>query len=264
MANQYTPTVKRKRVAVKSIPSKLPLQPKSGKRRIARGTPHEPKTKRSVKKPKHNYESSDEDETSDYKLRRHVMITDFGAYLKQLRLERNMTQVALAELVNYTPMTIKMIESSKSPPPTERRLRIWLNALGMSKKLPEALRLLRSVKRSRRVLYHINDKINEHLDRILDAYDNHTLTPMDKDLISMIALQEYSRGNIPDPDSNRFEIEEPIVKDSSKNTAASQLGKQGGLVGGKQRAKNLSSTERSAIAAKGGQAKANAAKKKAK
>jgi len=191
------------------------------------------------------------------------MITDFGAYLKQLRIERNMTQVALAELVNYTPMTIKMIEASKVPPPTEHRLRIWLNALDMQKRLPEALRLLRSVKRSRRIIYHINDKLNEHIDRILDSYENHTLTPLDKDLLSMIALREYSRGTTPDTDANNFEIEEPIMKDSSKNTAAAQLGKKGGLVGGKQRAKNLSSTERSAIAAKGGQAKANAAKKKA-
>lgn len=47
-----------------------------------------------------------------------------------------------------------------------------------------------------------------------------------------------------------------MPKKSANNSAAAQLGRKGGLIGGTARAKKLSSTERSNIAKKGGQAKA--------
>lgn len=51
------------------------------------------------------------------------------------------------------------------------------------------------------------------------------------------------------------------MKNTASNNAASQLGRQGGKVGGPARAKKLSSLERSSIAKEGGKAKANAIKK---
>jgi transcriptional regulator with XRE-family HTH domain len=196
-------------------------------------------------------------------IRRRVMITDFGAYLRQLRIDKGLTIEMIAPDVGYTPDTIMRMEKSKLAPPKEHRLRIWLAAIGESAKLPEALRLLRSVKRSRRVLYHINNPVNEHLDRILDAYENNALTVLDIDILSMVSLKEYTRGNQIDPHTNKYEIEEPVImaKKSANNAAAASLGRSGGLKGGPARAKALSSTQRSEIAKKGGEAKAAKVKK---
>lgn len=173
--------------------------------------------------------------------------------------------LALSKLVGCSEMMVSKIETSQRNPPSEARLSIWLASLGASSKLPEALRLLRSVKRSRRIVYFINDPINEHLDRILDAYENHRLKPMDKDLLSMIGLQEYVRGEVVDPHIYSDIGNSPMAKNkgtSARSTAAAQLGSKGGQTGGPARAKKLSSLERSEVAKKGGVAKAAAVKKK--
>lgn len=171
----------------------------------------------------------------------------------------------IAKIVGFSEMMVSRIENSIRNPPSEARLRIWLAALGESNRLPEALRLIRSVKRSRRVVYFINDPINEHLDRILDAYENHRLKPMDKDLLSMIGLQEYVRGETVDPHVHTPTGNNPMAKNrgtSARSNAAAELGSKGGQVGGPARAKKLSSLERSEVAKKGGVAKAAAVKKK--
>lgn len=129
----------------------------------------------------------------DVTLRRKVMITDFGAYLKQLRIDKGLEIKDVAPDIGFTENTVYRIEASKRHPPSEDRLKIWLTVIGQSAKIPEALRLLRSVKRSRRVEYHINDPVNEHIDRILEAYENRRLTVLDHDLLSMIALAEYTK-----------------------------------------------------------------------
>lgn len=136
------------------------------------------------------------------------MITDFGAYLRQLRIDKNLTIEMIAADVGYSPLTITKIEKSLMAPPKERRLRIWLAAIGESAKLPEALRLMRSVKRSRRIQYHINVAVNEHLDRILDAYENNALSVLDCEILSMVALKEYTRGNPIDTTHNVYKIED--------------------------------------------------------
>lgn len=197
--------------------------------------------------------------------RRQIVITDFGAYLKRLRIDKNITLTKLSKEIGYAPEVISKIEKSTRLPPPEHRLALWLSALGESKRLPEALRLLRSVKRSHRVFYFANDPINEHIDRILTAYANHRLNTMDKDLLSMVALGEYVRGDIVDPyihDPNPRNPE--MAKNSAKNTAAAQLGSKGGVKGGPARAKTLTSLERSSIASKGGKAKSTAIQKKSR
>lgn len=123
--------------------------------------------------------------------KRKVILTDFGRYLKQLRLGRNITVEKLSREVGLRPNTITKIEQSSRSPPSEDRLVIWLTALGESKRIPEALRLLKSLKRSRRVTYYPNHPMNEHIDRILDAYEKNQLSLIDQDAISMVALHTY-------------------------------------------------------------------------
>ena len=269
MANRYTPTNEKKRIVVRSRlnNSQKPLTARS--KVVTNGKQHESVIKHrkgTPKKATRKVPDSDEPDVtgkSDIIIRRRVMITDFGAYLKQLRVDKGLTIEMIAPDVGYTRDTIMRIEKSHLAPPKEHRLRIWLAAIGQSAKLPEALRLMRSVKRSRRIEYKINNAINEHLDRILDAYENNALGVLDCDMLSMIALREYSRGKPIDPIHNKYEIEEPVMaKKSAQSTAAANLGRSGGLKGGPARAKTLSSAQRSEIAKKGGEAKSANAKKK--
>jgi len=268
MANQYSPTRSKKRIVVRSRlnNSRKPLTERS-KAVVNRERPESViKNRKGSTKKAPDTESGEPDVTgkSDIIIRRRVMITDFGAYLKQLRVDKGLTVEMIAPDVGYTIDTISRIEKSHVPPPKEHRLRIWLAAIGQSAKLPEALRLMRSVKRGRRIEYKINNAVNEHLDRILDAYENNALGVLDCDMLSMIALREYSRGKPIDPIHNQYEIKEPIMaKKSAQSTAAANLGRSGGLKGGPARAKTLSSSQRSEIAKKGGQAKSANAKKKA-
>jgi transcriptional regulator with XRE-family HTH domain len=123
--------------------------------------------------------------------KRNVILTDFGKYLKQLRLAKGITVDQLSMHVGLRPNTIVKIENSRRGAPSEDRLAIWLTALGETKRLAEATRLLKSLKRSRRITYFKNHPMNEHIDRIIDAYEKNELSILDKDALTMVALKSY-------------------------------------------------------------------------
>lgn len=135
--------------------------------------------------------------------KRRILITDFGSYLRRLRMEKGVLTKDLAAKIGYSEGYVHVIEYGNKHLPSERRLALWLEALGLSPRLPEALRLLRSVKHKRTIQYRRGDEINEHLDRLLDAYDNDTLKDIDKQLLTMIALREYSKGVSPEPENTK-------------------------------------------------------------
>jgi hypothetical protein len=68
-----------------------------------------------------------------------------------------------------------------------------MRILGETKRTPEALSLLRSLKTNRTVRYQPRNKANEHIDRIIDAYDNGTLDVADTKLLQMVAPHAYDK-----------------------------------------------------------------------
>lgn len=125
-------------------------------------------------------------------VKRDPIITDFGSYLKGLRLQASMSCREVAEGMNLAESTIYNIERGHNYPPNPAALQQWLIVIGFSHKYGEALRLLRKIKKKRLIQYMIRHPSTEDIDRILDAYENNTLDEMDMDLLRMIAPREYT------------------------------------------------------------------------
>jgi hypothetical protein len=73
-------------------------------------------------------------------------------------------------------------------------LKLWLKIMGCSDKIPEALRFLASVRTSRNLKYFPRNPANEHIDRLIDAYESDRLSPADLCLLRMIAPGEYGES----------------------------------------------------------------------
>lgn len=126
------------------------------------------------------------------KIRKPIAI-DFGNYLKTLRVEREIARSKVAKALNLSIVTIKYIEQGINPPPKIERLRLWLSAIGASNKFTEAAELLRSVKLKANITYVSGHPANEHIDRILEAYNTNTLTEADINLLRMVSPRSYER-----------------------------------------------------------------------
>lgn len=131
------------------------------------------------------------------------MGTDIGGYLRSLRFHKRIKIQQIADALNLKPNTIRNIERGDNPPPSEDRLRIWLNTLGESSRYHEAVALLRSIKTRRTIAYLSRNPANEHIDRLLDAYEQNRLTTADLAMLEMIAPNMYDRTRKQTTDPNQ-------------------------------------------------------------
>jgi len=122
---------------------------------------------------------------------RQPMSTDIGMYLRQLRRQKGYSISEVAEDLGLSYSSIQSIERNSHPVPSPERLRIWLRAIGANDCYAEAITVLRQHKGSRTIEYEIRNPANEHIDRIIDAYENNTLTRTDLALIRLVAPDEY-------------------------------------------------------------------------
>lgn len=123
--------------------------------------------------------------------KRKPIFSDFGEYLRYLRIEKNVTRKDLAKELGLSVHTVRNVEEGYNVPPSPERLRIWMGALRESSNYPKALRLLRQTKNSRQVLYKIRSPATEHIDRLLDAYESGRLSATDLQLLQLISPGEY-------------------------------------------------------------------------
>lgn len=119
--------------------------------------------------------------------------SDFGTYLKNLRVEKNLTVRDVATSLNLSPRTVSNIEQGYNPVPNPERLKLWLSVMGCRDRLTEAMSFLSAVKHFRKFNYLPRNEANEHLDRLIDAYEFGRLSPADLNLLRMIAPGEYQR-----------------------------------------------------------------------
>jgi len=112
--------------------------------------------------------------------------------MKSLRVGNGITLRKVADALNLSIRTIGNVEMGYNAPPKADRLKLWLSAIGEPKRYNEALRFLKAVKVKRTIGYRVGDKSNEHIDRILDAYEQGRLSETDQALIKMIAPQIYT------------------------------------------------------------------------
>lgn len=126
--------------------------------------------------------------------RRKPMASDFGTYLKFLRLSKNppISRKTLAEGLSLSPSTVRLIEDGYNPPPNLQRLKLWLTLIGESKRFTEASAFLAAIKTYRKINYKPRHPANEHIDRLIDAYENGNLDEADLTLLQMVAPKAYS------------------------------------------------------------------------
>lgn len=112
---------------------------------------------------------------------------DFGAILKILRENQGYTIVRMSKMLSLATDKISRIERSLSELPSEVVLRKWLSKLGCK----DNLRQLMTLARQHRVVHHLRlhskDESNADMIRILDAYRDQKLTPLDRALLGVIS-----------------------------------------------------------------------------
>lgn len=112
---------------------------------------------------------------------------DFGHILRVLRENQGYTIVKMSKMLSLETEKISRIERSLSELPSEVVLRKWLSKLGCK----DNLRKLMTLARQHRVVHylrlHSKDESNADMIRILDAYRDQKLTPLDRALLGVIS-----------------------------------------------------------------------------
>lgn len=118
--------------------------------------------------------------------------SDFGNYLKALRVEKNITAKQLGKQLDLAEKTITNVENGWNNPPNPKRLKLWLSAIGCSDRYKEAMSFISAIKTRRVIYYQPRNLANEHIDRLIDSYDSGKLTVADIQMLRMIAPDQYS------------------------------------------------------------------------
>ena len=128
---------------------------------------------------------------TDSTKKRSPVLSDFGEFLRSLRIQKNVTRANLAKELTLSVHTVRNIEEGYNVPPSPERLRFWMSALGESPQYVHALRLLRQTKHGRTITYKVRNAATEHIDRLLDSYESGRLSPTDIKLLQLISPGEY-------------------------------------------------------------------------
>jgi transcriptional regulator with XRE-family HTH domain len=112
---------------------------------------------------------------------------DFGAILKILRENQGYTIVRMSKMLSLATDKISRIERSLSELPSEVVLRKWLSKLGCKDNLRQLMTLARQHRVVHYLRLHSKDESNADMIRILDAYRDQKLTPLDRALLGVIS-----------------------------------------------------------------------------
>lgn len=112
---------------------------------------------------------------------------DFGAILKILRENQGYTIVRMSKMLSLATDKISRIERSLSELPNEIVLRKWLSKLGCKDNLRQLMTLARQHRVVHYLRLHSKDESNADMIRILDAYRDQKLTPLDRALLGVIS-----------------------------------------------------------------------------
>lgn len=111
---------------------------------------------------------------------------DFGIILRILRENQGLTITKLSKMLSMDVAKISRIERSLSEVPNEVVLRLWLQKLGCKDNLRKLLLIARKHKVVHSLHLHMKDESNADMIRLLDAYRDKILTPLDRHLLSVM------------------------------------------------------------------------------
>lgn len=126
---------------------------------------------------------------------REPLSENVGAYLYNLRMLKNVSRQDVADHLTLSPHTIRNVENNELNVP-QMRLKLWLQFLDAMDHYDQITSIMRTRKTQRKFNYTNNNKANEHIDRIIDAYEHNRLNDTDLALLRMVAPYEYNQSNI--------------------------------------------------------------------
>lgn len=100
----------------------------------------------------------------------------------------------LSKALDTSKNSISMIESGASKITSTHKLKLWIRALGLTPRLNEVYSLYRRIRTNRSVYYQHGHEANEHIDRILEAYENNELTEFDIEILRTVATSQYKKA----------------------------------------------------------------------
>lgn len=115
---------------------------------------------------------------------------DFGIILRILRENQGLTITKLSKMLSIDVARISRIERSLSEVPNEVVLRTWLQKLGCKDNLRKLLLIARKHKVVHSLHLHMKDESNADMIRLLDAYRDKILTPLDRHLLSVMCRDQ--------------------------------------------------------------------------
>lgn len=147
--------------------------------------------------------------------KRKPLTENLGAYLYNLRMLKNISREDIAKHLNLSPATIRNVENNVSHVPP-MRLKVWLTFLDSMDHFDQLMVIIRSTKINRKFDYALNNPANEHLDRLIDAYERNSLSDTDIKILRMLAPYEYTQGDdlkeTTSPDTKLLDCSKPVPK----------------------------------------------------
>ena len=161
---------------------------------------------------------------------REPLSENVGAYLYNLRMLKNVSRQDIADHLTLSAHTIRNIENNECNVP-QMRLKLWLQFLDAMDHYDQINSIMRTRKTVRKFNYTTNNKANEHIDRIIDAYEHNRLNDTDLALLRMIAPYEYNQSNIKieetpetkDLDTSVYHPAKTNVKNNKRNLGVKKL-----------------------------------------
>ena len=116
-------------------------------------------------------------------------VDDYGLILRTLRMNQGYTIVSLAKMLNKPPQYISRVERSEAEIPNDVVLREWLKKLGCKDNLKSLLTKAHTYRVIHTIRLHSGDISNPDMIRLIDAYKDKSLSPLDRDLLKLLARE---------------------------------------------------------------------------
>lgn len=114
---------------------------------------------------------------------------DFGSILRTLRLNHGTSLTLLAKKMGIAPQVISKIERSEREMPDDNTLRRWLDKLGCKDNKRHLMNLAARHKVSHTIKLYMKDESNADMIRLMNAYKDKILTPLDRALLSLVGRE---------------------------------------------------------------------------
>ena len=112
---------------------------------------------------------------------------DIGDILRTLRENQGFSLAFLASQLSIKAEHLSLIERSEKPLPSQAKLGLWLDKLGCVEVKPKIMLMAKQTRLCHEFKLISQDRSNNDIVRVVEAFKSGSLSEMDRDLLSIIA-----------------------------------------------------------------------------